>query len=51
MAGMTAKDIDVAELYDAFTLNTIMFLEISASAPRVKAALHLGAGLPRGTMP
>jgi acetyl-CoA acetyltransferase len=26
-AGLTAKDIDVLELYDAFTLNTILFLE------------------------
>jgi acetyl-CoA acetyltransferase len=24
---MSAKDIDIAELYDAFTLNTILFLE------------------------
>jgi acetyl-CoA acetyltransferase len=27
MAGMTAKDVQVAELYDAFTINTILFLE------------------------
>lgn len=27
MAGVTPKDIDVVELYDAFTINTIMFLE------------------------
>jgi acetyl-CoA acetyltransferase len=27
MAGMRAKDIDVVELYDAFTLNPILFLE------------------------
>jgi acetyl-CoA acetyltransferase len=27
MAGLSAKDIDVVELYDAFTLNTILFLE------------------------
>jgi acetyl-CoA acetyltransferase len=27
MAGVTAADIDVAELYDAFTINTILFLE------------------------
>jgi len=27
MAGLAAKDIDVLELYDAFTLNTILFLE------------------------
>jgi len=27
MAGLTAKDIHVAELYDAFTINTLLFLE------------------------
>ena len=27
MAGLAAKDIDVVELYDAFTINTIVFLE------------------------
>jgi acetyl-CoA acetyltransferase len=27
MAGMTASDINVLELYDAFTVNTILFLE------------------------
>lgn len=26
-AGMSAKDVDVVELYDAFTINTILFLE------------------------
>jgi acetyl-CoA acetyltransferase len=27
MAGLTAAEIDLAELYDAFTINTILFLE------------------------
>jgi acetyl-CoA acetyltransferase len=27
MAGITTKDVDLIELYDAFTINTIMFLE------------------------
>ncbi|MFF5289565.1 acetyl-CoA acetyltransferase [Paractinoplanes globisporus] len=27
MAGLTPADVDVVELYDAFTINTIMFLE------------------------
>jgi acetyl-CoA acetyltransferase len=26
-AGLTVKDVDVAEVYDAFTINTILFLE------------------------
>ena len=27
MAGLTPKDVDVLALYDAFTINTILFLE------------------------
>lgn len=27
MAGLSAKDVDVAQLYDAFTINTLLFLE------------------------
>jgi acetyl-CoA acetyltransferase len=27
MAGLEAKDIDVVQLYDAFTINTLLFLE------------------------
>jgi acetyl-CoA acetyltransferase len=27
MAGLTVGDVDVAELYDAFTINTLLFLE------------------------
>src|SRR5205814_8976212 len=27
MAGLSTKDIDVVELYDAFTINTVLFLE------------------------
>jgi len=27
MAGLSAKDIDVVQLYDAFTINTLLFLE------------------------
>jgi acetyl-CoA acetyltransferase len=27
MAGLTAKDIDTVQLYDAFTINTLLFLE------------------------
>jgi len=34
MAGMTAKDIDVLALYDAFTINTILFLEDLGFCPK-----------------
>src|SRR5690606_37858284 len=27
MAGITPQDVDVVEVYDAFTINTILFLE------------------------
>ena len=33
-AGVSAKDIDVAELYDAFTINTILFLEDLGFCPK-----------------
>jgi acetyl-CoA acetyltransferase len=34
MAGLAAKDIDVVELYDAFTINTILFLEDLGFCPK-----------------
>ncbi len=38
MAGLEIRDVDVAELYDAFTINTLLFLEDLAFAARAKAA-------------
>src|SRR5437867_8833159 len=34
MAGLAAKDIDVVELYDAFTINPILFLEDLGFCPK-----------------
>src|SRR5436309_8987778 len=56
MAGLAAKDIDVVELYDAFTINPILFLEDLGFCPkgeggRFVAAGHIapGGGLPVNT--
>ena len=47
IAGLGVTDVDVCELYDAFTINTIVFPRTSDSAPRAKAdALSTKAGLP-----
>jgi acetyl-CoA acetyltransferase len=34
MAGVTPKDIDVVQLYDAFTINTLLFLEDLGFCPK-----------------
>lgn len=34
MAGLTARDIDVAQLYDAFTITTLLFLEDLGFCPK-----------------
>ena len=56
MAGLEAKDIDVLELYDAFTINPILFLEDLGFCPkgeggRFVAGGHIapGGGLPVNT--
>jgi acetyl-CoA acetyltransferase len=56
MAGLAAKDIDVVELYDAFTINPILFLEDLGFCPkgeggRFVAGGHIapGGGLPVNT--
>src|SRR5690242_11926464 len=56
MAGLTAKDIDVVELYDAFTINPILFLEDLGFCPKGEGGRfveggHLapGGGLPVNT--
>ncbi len=37
MAGVDPREIDLLMLYDAFTINTILFLRISATARRARA--------------
>jgi acetyl-CoA acetyltransferase len=56
MAGLAATDIDVVELYDAFTINPILFLEDLGFCPkgeggRFVAGGHIapGGGLPVNT--
>ncbi|MGC2415511.1 MAG: thiolase [Stellaceae bacterium] len=56
MAGLTAPDIDVVELYDAFTINPILFLEDLGFCPKGEGGRfveggHLapGGGLPVNT--
>ncbi|VTU45782.1 3-ketoacyl-CoA thiolase (plasmid) [Variovorax sp. SRS16] len=52
-AGLTAKDIDVAELYDAFTINTILFLEDLGFCAKGEGGAFVadGAIAPGGRLP
>ena len=53
MAGITAKDADVVELYDAFTINTILFLEDLGFCPKGEGGRFVadGAIAPGGRLP
>jgi len=53
MAGMTAKDIDVFELYDAFTINPILFLEDLGVCPKGEGGRFVEGGrlAPGGALP
>lgn len=53
MAGVTAKDIDVAEVYDAFSINTILFLEDLGFCPKGEGGRFVsdGAIAPGGRLP
>lgn len=53
MAGMEPADIDVLELYDAFTINTILFLEDLGFCPKGEGGRFVEAGriAPGGTLP
>jgi acetyl-CoA acetyltransferase len=53
MAGMTAADIDVLALYDAFTINTILFLEDLGFCPKGEGGRFVSSGHigPRGGLP
>ncbi|MDR6858403.1 thiolase [Variovorax guangxiensis] len=53
MAGLTPKDIDVVQLYDAFTINTLLFLEDLGFCPKGKGGRFVadGAIAPGGRLP
>lgn len=53
MAGITAADADVVELYDAFTINTILFLEDLGFCPKGEGGRFVadGAIAPGGRLP
>jgi acetyl-CoA acetyltransferase len=53
MAGLKAAEIDVLELYDAFTLNTILFLEDLGFCPKGEGGRFVEGGriAPGGALP
>src|SRR3954463_3272514 len=53
MAKLTAKDVDVVELYDAFTINTILFLEDLGFCRKGEGGAFVSNGniAPKGGLP
>ncbi len=53
MAGLSAKDMDVVQLYDAFTINTLLFLEDLGFCAKGEAGAFVrdGAIAPGGRLP
>jgi acetyl-CoA acetyltransferase len=53
MAGLAAKEIDVVELYDAFTINPILFLEDLGFCPKGEGGRFVEGGhiAPGGGLP
>ncbi len=53
MAGLAPKDIDVLELYDAFTINTLLFLEDLGFCAKGEAGAFVEGGAigPGGRLP
>jgi acetyl-CoA acetyltransferase len=53
MAGVGSSDIDVVELYDAFTINTILFLEDLGFCPKGEGGRFAASGAiaPGGSLP
>jgi acetyl-CoA acetyltransferase len=53
MAGLTPKDVDVLELYDAFTINTLLFLEDLGFCAKGEGGAFVRNGriAPGGTLP
>lgn len=53
MAGVQPKDVDLVEVYDAFTINTILFLEDLGFCPKGEGGNFVSGGNigPGGTLP
>ena len=53
MAGLAPKDVDVLELYDAFTINTILFLEDLGFCKKGEGGAFVSGGriAPGGALP
>lgn len=53
MAGVTSRDIDTVQLYDAFTINTILFLEDLGFCTKGEGGQFVASGAiaPGGTLP
>lgn len=53
MAGLSARDVDVVELYDAFTINTLLFLEDLGFCKKGEASAFVENGgiAPGGHLP
>jgi acetyl-CoA acetyltransferase len=53
MARLSAKDVDVVELYDAFTINTILFLEDLGFCQKGEGGAFVSDGriAPKGALP
>lgn len=53
IAGVTPADIDVVQLYDAFTINTVLFLEDLGFCPKGEGGRFVSGGAiaPGGTLP
>lgn len=53
MAGITAADVDVVQLYDAFTINPILFLEDLGFCPKGEGGRFVSGGriAPGGSLP
>src|SRR3546814_11556801 len=44
MAGLTPADVDVAQVYDAFTINAVMLLEDLGFCPKGEGGRFVGDG-------
>jgi acetyl-CoA acetyltransferase len=53
MAGLGPRDVDVVELYDAFTINTLLFLEDLGFCPKGEGGAFVSGGriAPGGALP